>query len=111
MTETLKKRLTGKVFTPQRTVSGWELNRLQDRKAYCTTKNINLNDYRITGYLVGNAVHFHRDLNWQCFDTVTYLCDSENPVNGRRAHHFHCYRGKGKDGKERQTIVIAEKIK
>ena len=106
----LQEKLSGKVLQPQRTVSGWEKNRLEYRNTICTDKDIDLSEFKIVGYLMGNHIHVNKSINWSHFDTVTFISKSPNTVDGKVFHHFYGYRHTGIDGKARISTIIAEKI-
>jgi hypothetical protein len=91
-------------MTPQRTITGWDENRLKYRETKCLTPGIRLEDYRITQYGCGNNLDMVSTLNWSHFDFVSLIGKSKNPKNGQVGYWFVATRN------EVPTVVVGEKI-
>lgn len=99
-----KPRTRKQEMVPQRTLTGWEANRMRDREVQCLTPGIDLGKFEIVGYLCGTRVDSMKDMNWNYFDFVSFINSSTNPVNGITGYHFTASRQRG--DKPAQLIVV-----
>lgn len=104
-----KPRPKRKQMIPQRTLTGWEENRLRDRETVCLTPGINLDDYQIVGYLCGTRIDSLTGMNWTYFDFVSFINSSTNPVNAITGYHFTGSRQRGDKPAQLMVVVAIKK--
>jgi hypothetical protein len=89
--------IRGKSLNKPARANGWEQNRinyqkLHDRACKCTDASIDLKDYEIMEYAIGNKFRKHNGLDWPHFDWVSPAGKSFNPTNKQLRYHFICWR-------------------
>lgn len=105
-----KPRPKRRTMIPQRTLTGWEENRMRDRETICLTPGINLKDYTIVSYLCGTRLDSIKGMNWSYFDFASLINSSTNPIDKTTGYHFTATRKRG-DKEAEITVVVAIKNK
>lgn len=98
------------IFTPQRTQSGWDLNRLNktgkciliDNK-HTVGLNWKLEDFDIVSYACGDKLDVNHNLTFDHFEYAYPMKTSSNELDKRVFHHFLCTVG------TQETFVVAKK--
>jgi len=80
-------------FTPSRSQTGWDMNRLEyqklaDRDTKCLSPDIDLNDFEIVSYDAGEHKMKPNGLTFKHFDFVSLICTSMHPIKKVEIYHF-----------------------